>query len=324
MTAIVAGDIKRYRSAVNNDTNSNGGRMTAAEVVDLTGYLWPEAEDAERLAGSTKWRKLHHKVANADNKTLTSSKLILNKPLPGDDRIYLAIGTATDVQGGLSNPALYGAGILHTGVNANATSLVVEVENGAVVIFRDADTIRIHDANQGEWATISGTPSVNGNLVTITLAAGTANAYSATTSWVSSAIVIGDIASTITTPVVTSSAGTVTAAQFLPNNIGAVAQNLTFTFSSSSAFTCTGDTLGTIGTGNISGTFAPTNPDWSVPYFSLPAAFWGGTWAANDTVTMTLSPAAVAVWEKHVIPAGAASISASDNIRELILYGQSA
>ena len=81
-----------------------------------------------------------------------------------------------------------------------------------------------------------------------------------------------------------------------------------------SDFAVAGDTLGSVGSGNIASNFAPTNPDFGAPYFTLPSAIWGGAWASGETFTFQTHPAALPLWLKRVVPAGAASILKSSSV----------
>lgn len=319
--ALSGSDIKRFRATTNDDTGSNGGRMTAVEVADITGILWPSAADAERAAGSTKYRKLFHANHNADDEAAYNVRFVLDEPTTGDDALYLFPGTATDTQSGISSPDLFGAGLLDAGVLVNDTEIDVAVEDGAVIIFRDTEQIRIKDGAAEEWATISGTPSVVGDIVTITLAAGLANAWSSGAQ-VSSAIEVSDLTPTVTNKVVTSAAGTFDETDITLDNKGTIYDTWTLTFSDATNFSAAGSFKGAVGSGVIGSTFAPNNADYSQPYFSIPAAAWGGTFANGDTVVFVTHPAAAGIWEKRVIPAGAAS--KKDNTRTIVAYFEGA
>ena len=88
------------------------------------------------------------------------------------------------------------------------------------------------------------------------------------------------------------------------------------------AFTCTGSATGAVSGGAIGGDFAPNNPDFGKPYFTLRTAGWGGTWAADETMIFTTVPAAEPLWFKQVVPA-AASIVAGNSF-EIAIDGQTA
>lgn len=328
-------DVKTYYPATRNDTSSNGGRMTAnACATGGTETVWPHASASELTAGSNKYRKLFHKIENSDNSAFPNFRVFLAGPTPGDDHLFIFEGTQTDTQDDLTGSEdLYGAGTLDTNVSASATEIIVTVEDWSnYPIFRDGDLIAISDGyySSGVWqtetklefATISGAPSPSGNDITLTLAAGLANAYTAGQCSIASVVEVGDLDASVGTLVVTSSAGTCSGASITPSNKGAVEQSVTLTFTSATAFDAVGDTLGSLGSGNVSSNFAPTNSDFGVPYFTIASAAWGGTFQAGDTVVIPLHPAAAGIWERRVIPAGASSVASF--ARQIYLYGESA
>lgn len=316
-------ELKVYRASVNDDTNSNGGRMTTTlEADNLYNSVWKNITGAQRSAGATQYRKFAYKADNAENLSMIDVRLGLEFPTAGADRLYCFPGTQTDIQSGIGTPNLYGAAKLDANVLAGATSITALLEDPAAIIFRAGALLRISDmasvfsGGNEEFVRISGTPSIVGSVATITLATPLANGYSASSTHIASLIEFGDIAAGVVgTPTVTSAAGTFDKTKLTVQNIGGLYQTLTFTFSSATAFSCSGDTLGSLGTGTISGTFAPTNPAFGSAYFSLPSSAWGGTWANGDTVVATITPCSVMWWEKRVVPAGAGTIPTQTTYR---------
>ncbi len=316
-------ELKVYRAAVNDDTNSNGGRMTTTlEADNLYNSVWKNITGAQRATGATQYRKFAYKADNAENLAMLDVRLGLEFPTSGADRLYCFPGTQTDIQNGISSPNLYGAAKLHANVAAAATSITVLLEDPATIIFRNGGLLRISDmasvsgSGNEEFARISGTPSIVGSVATITLATALANGYSASSAYAASLIEFGDIAAGVVgTPTVNSPAGSFDKTKLTVQNIGGLYQVLTFTFISATAFACSGDTLGSLGSGTISGTFAPTNPAFGSAYFSLLSSAWGGTFAAGDTVVATITPCSVMWWEKRVVPAGAGTIPTQTTYR---------
>lgn len=328
--AIVASELAVYKAAINDDTGSNGGVMSATEAVDGASDIWPAVGLSERTAGSTKYRKSFYKNSNATDTVLQNALLGLWAPTPGDDELYLISADQNNSQSSLTgSEPLYGAGRLNAPAAANDTVITVLVEDGATIIFRDTEKIRISNMSDPEdaggteeFATISGTPVVAGEVVTITLSSGLLNAYGTSDTYIASMIEVGEVKSTVTVPVVTSASGTVDEAQLGLHNIGGIEQAWTATFTSGTAYDLVGTTVGAVGSGATGASFAPLNGDFGTAYLTLAAAFWAGTWLAGDTVSFTTSPAAVPVFEKRVIPAGADS-SAGNN-RKILLWGESA
>lgn len=328
---ILSSEVKFYNPQVRDDSASNGGRMTASENVDnVANNVWPHVDEAERTAGSDKYRKLFTKLNNANDEPLYDVRQYLAKPTPGDDLLFLFAGTQTDTQGDLTGSEnLYGAGTLDTSLSGGESSIDVLVEDWAnYPIFRDGDEIVIwkgadsEDPDAYEFLTLSGAPSAVGNVVTLTLAGTVGGAYTAGSAWVASTLSRGTVQAMLGTVAVTSGAGTLDDAQIVPHNLGAVEDTITLTFTSSTAFDAVGAVLGSLGSGSVLSNWEPTNPNTGTGYLLIPSAAWGGTFVAGDTVSIPLHPAALPHWERRVVPAGAAVIAAFT--RDLILYSATA
>ena len=342
--AIQASEIKWYKSALVNDTAGNGGNMSADEIVDgVKNNVWPDVPQAERVAGSLKYRKTFIKVANADNLTLIAPRVFIETRTPGDDSVVLCAGTQTDTQlQAVAYTRFYGASDLDLDADVGDSVLVVNVEDGADLsgdeIFKDGDLIRISDKasvdavdGDTEFLRLASSNAVawNGNQATLTLDTGVslASAYLAANTKVASVIEASDINASFSGWSESSVAGTYdeVVSPLVADHIGTVEQNWTITFTSATDFSCTGDILGTVGSGSIGGgAFAPNNPDFNRPYFTLADGSppWGGTWAAADTLIFSSHPAAVAIWEKRTVPAGADSFSGNKVV--VAITGESA
>jgi len=77
--------------------------------------------------------------------------------------------------------------------------------------------------------------------------------------------------------------GTTTGAIAVTQDAGPVTDKFTVVFTSATAFNVFGDATGTVGSGTVSTEFAPDNG--GDPYFTIPANFFSGTWAANQIAT---------------------------------------
>ncbi len=315
--AIVGSELVYYASAVVNDTGSNGGRISANEVVSgSSNSFWPNVPESALSAGVTQWRKGFVRVDNAANETASTLRVGLWRPTPGDDELYLALGTQTNIQSAFGSPNLYGCGKLNTSEVVGSNQFEVLVEDGAVVIFRDGDTIRISNetalgtGGTAEIHTISGTPSVSGDVVTITISGYLANDYSNANTYVSSLIGTTGLAGTTTGKSVTSAAGTFAEGYMTVGNIGSIYQVLTFTFTSATAFTVSSDAGISLPGGTTDATWAPTNVSKGASYCSVPPSCWGGTFANGDTLAITTVPPSLPILEKRVVPAGATAFGA--------------
>ncbi|MBF0213055.1 MAG: hypothetical protein HQM00_05745 [Magnetococcales bacterium] len=334
--AIINTDLTVRKSVTVNDTTSNGGKMGLAASVVTTGSknnVWPDIPEAERVAGSTRWRKLFIRIAPAVTTLASETRVFLEKHTPGDDTIVLAwAGNRNDSQTDTQAEAddyttFFGGGDLDANASAGASSITVEVEPGNAssghAIFHNGDLIRI--SNKASQSAETGTEeflrlhastgvSWSGNVATLTFASGVTleNAYTTSEGTrVQSVIEVGDVQPTIT-GWTESGSGTFNEATYpvTGSSKGTVEDTWTLTFTSATAFTVTGAATGSVGSGNISGDFSPTNTDASAPYFTISLLGWGGTWTTGDTVSWSTHPSAFGIWLKRVVPAGAASTSA--------------
>lgn len=67
-------------------------------------------------------------------------------------------------------------------------------------------------------------------------------------------------------------------------NQAAVTERWAIVFQNTTVFRLIGEHLGVIAEGNIAADFTPINPAEGLPYFTLPAAGWGGGWAAGNVL----------------------------------------
>ncbi|MBF0628681.1 MAG: hypothetical protein HQL91_10750 [Magnetococcales bacterium] len=341
--AIQSSEIQWYLPQTVHDGPGNGGPLSARAIPDgVKNNVWPDVSQSERETGSTKYRKTFIKIANDDDLALIAPRIFIETQTPGDDSVVLMAGTQTDTQiDALDYTRFYGAGTLDSSLASGDATFDVNVEPGnegsGHAIFQDGDLIRISDKTSvnaidghTEFLRLAASNAVswNGTLATLTLEEGVTVGfdYAALETRVASVLETADIAATISDWHESSLAGTYDESQYpvLGDNIGTIEQNWTLTFTSATQFTCAGHSVGSVGTGSIYNTFAPVNPDFDQPYFTLAggAPPWGGTWAAGQTITWTTHPAAVALWEKRTVPAGANSRSGNKVV--VAISGESA
>jgi len=323
-------DLKCYLPATVNNLATNGGRMSATAVTSgVVQNVWPHVQKAERTSGSKKYRKLFCKVADDSDGTLIAPQYWLDDVTAGDDWFTFFVGTMTDVMSDITGWATgadterkYGIGSLKSDVTAATKTIVLDLEDtslisGDDVIFVVGDTIRITDmvdptseTGNEEFHEIDAI-SVSGTEMTITTVDNIENGY--TTGNNGRAMTVyepGDVECTFGTPVITSSAGTsdFTTYPLVGDNIAAIEQTITITFTDATNFTAASDVSGVSLTSGAKGTdWTPQNSDFSKPYLTLPADALTGTYAQNDTIVIACHPAAIAIWEKRVVPALAAS-----------------
>lgn len=312
-------EVKWYRSKSVSDLSSNGGRMSSSEsVTNVKNNIFPDVPQAERTAGSLKYRKMFIKFANDADLAASLVKVFVEKLTQGGDSITIFPGTQTDIQSGIGSPRLYGCGTLNANVSAGASTMTVMTEGVALGIFVNGDVIRISDkadilsAGNEEYVTINAAVTYGGDIATISFTPVLAAGYTtASATRVESTYSAGTVLGSCTAPNVTSAAGTYNNGGFpvILDHIGTVYELITLTFTSGTAFNASGDSLGSLGSGVIGSNFAPNNPDFSKPYFTVPSGAWGGTFLAGDTVTFTTTPAAIPVWYRRDVPASTGSQS---------------
>jgi hypothetical protein len=330
--SIVAAELKWYKSKVITNTNTNGGIMSINEVVDgVKNNIFPDVSQAERLAGIIRYRKVFAKLVNAANEILINPGFHIKNFTPAQDRVELFMGTHTDVQGDITGSEQhFGAGSLTTDVSAGSTTFAMTLEDSSQNIFEPTgNTVWIGNNNNSEYHT-NVSASQSGDQVTLTLDTGSqlANNYTVADETVVSSVIYGVLTELkpVIDPVTATSIGTGdyddTTNPVEGDNIGSVEDTFTLTFTSSTDFDCVGAVTGSVGSGNISSDFAPTNTDFSTPLFTLLSAGWIGSWAAGDTLTIPTHPASQGIWCKQTVPAGTNSFS-GDNFK-LRFGGESA
>lgn len=320
--SIERNDIKYYKSVTFNDTVSNGGRRSNTQLTSgSSNQLFPVITSAERAAGSTKLRKIFAQIESVQELPLIDAKVYIENPTPAGDIVVFHAGTQTDAQSALTGTErLYGCGWLNADVLAGATSLDIDVEDGTLEIFKDGDLIRvsnksnIDDVTAGtteEFAVISGVPVVVGNVVTVTLAAGLANAYNGAVTRISSVYNPGTIDTSFQDVLVSSASGAWDNANYplVLTSKSTIDQIWTLTVISASQVSISGNSVGNLGNFSLLSDIAPTNPAYSAPYFRLPVAGLSGSFAINDTITFKTNPESIPLWFKRIIPAGIGSFT---------------
>lgn len=321
--SISSNEIVVRRSANVSATAANGGRMIASNTPLISGVknnIWPDVNESERTNGSTTYRKVFLHIANDDDLTLVQARAFIETPTPGDDSVTMFVGTFTDTQANITGTERrYGCGYLNTNAGIGANTLQVLTEGASLGIFQAGDKIRVSDkatvssaiGNEQVLTIATGGVSYAGNIATLTTVETLNFAFSSASTRVASMLNAGDVAGTVASFSKTSASGTTDTVNnpIKVDSIAGIEQNWTITFSSSTAFSCSGDTVGAVGSGNVSSAFQPTNSNFAKPYFVIPAAFWGGSFQAGDVVSFTTHPCAIPVWLRRAIPAGANSLT---------------
>jgi hypothetical protein len=85
-------------------------------------------------------------------------------------------------------------------------------------------------------------------------------------------------------------------APILTTNRGAIRERWRVEFTSVTAFRVIGETVGQVGTGEITLDCAPINPATGAPYFTLQAAGWSAGWNVGNQVRFNTEAAARPIW----------------------------
>lgn len=330
--AIQDSELLWYRSKVFNDDANNGGAFSYSLIEsNQSNNVWPNIFKMERVMGSTKYRKVYGKVHSVSNEVLFNSQFWVDTLTPGDDWVVIfsgaSIATQTDITG---NERCYGCGKLNTDIAAASATMLVDLENsslkvsGSDPIFAPNDIIRITDkvdpASAGneefhQIDTVVDVPSLN--RVTITTKSPLKNSYTAASTRIMSVLDMGNLSGSVSNIVPTGSGTLNTSANPITvTNMGSTSENWTLTFVDATHIDIVGSESGAVASNVIiTSDIAPTNPN--VPtktFFNLPAAAFSGTWTAGNTITFTTTAPIAAIWEKRIVPAGAASINNSTTV----------
>jgi hypothetical protein len=312
-----------WRKSVNiSDTIAaqNGGRMSISTsiVSGVKNNLFPDASQAQRVAGATHYRKQFLHIGGTG--AMLSSKVFLDKYTPGTDYALIYAGTQNDTQDALTSRA-YGVAKLKSGtsITATDTEAVFTVENitayTSATPFRAGDAVRLADKTVGgstgnEEFLIIDEVTYNQSDITISFTTEIVNSYANTTDNVilSTLIEDADIEPYADDLDVTSDTGAMTLDNVQLINTGTIEQNWTLTFTSATAYTLTGDTVLTGGmSGTISSDFTVVSA--GITYLKILSTAFSGTFAEGDSVTFSTHPSAIPIWLKRIIPAGTATLA---------------
>jgi hypothetical protein len=330
--AILESELVFYPPEENSSASTNGGRPdeTSSSPSGQYNNTWPNVFSDERDLGSNLLRKKFIKIENTSDLALQITKMFFHKPTDGDDYVKMFAGTMRNTQGDLSSPREYGTSVLKTSVSSGTTIVVTIEDSSETGLFQDGDLIVLHNkvnptdvAGTREFLTITGSPVYVGDEVTITTVESVANSYVADAAYVSSVVEFGTIQTAYDNLVVTSSSGTFddTTYPITLNNMGCIEQTWTITFNAGgTTFTCSGDTVGAVESGNITEDYEPSNPN-TYNYFTIEFEAFGGTFAQDETIVFQTHPAMIPLWQRRVVPAGSSSQSTND--ATLVIVGES-
>jgi len=157
----------------------------------------------------------------------------------------------------------------------------------------------------------------------ISLVGGISRAYDPADTWVSSALIFGDLGSRVhhqfsqatwTNEWKDERIGNNTTAQYNSllypiqvDNKNSIRERWALIFTSSTGFNIVGEVSGVIGTGSTSTDCTPINPTTGEPYFIVLAAGWGSGWATNNVLRFNTDAAHAPIWVARTTISGAAT-----------------
>lgn len=148
--------------------------------------------------------------------------------------------------------------------------------------------------------------------------------YPAASSYVSSALVVGDVfaraynfieQSTWTSVWSDVLIGSEPIANFnetqdpiVVTNAGAVTERWAIIFTNTTSFRVVGESVGEIATGNTGSNCAPLNPATGVPYFTIPATGWGNGWSTGNVYRFNTAACGTPIWVVRTVLQGPATL----------------
>lgn len=285
------------QSAITSQSSSNGGRFTRT-----TSPLSLLTQKVSAIAVPHSDRFVKRFIYNETETTEENVAVSLGFPqVSAETAVYLAAATQRDTQLTLAPARYYGIGKLTAGVSIGASVLSVQFPAGsaALNVVMAGDKLVLRSPVSGgsradtelEHATVDAVTWLV-DVATITLTA-TITKNWAIYATVASAITAATVSATLDNAVKTNCV--IDHTQIVLTNAATVEQTFTLTFTSATAFTATGDTLGALASGDKASLYAPLNPDTNTPLFSIPAVAWTSA-TTGATFVFQTHPAAIPFW----------------------------
>ncbi|MEP6587136.1 MAG: hypothetical protein ABJA84_00060 [Polaromonas sp.] len=212
-----------------------------------------------------------------------------------------------------------------TGATVDTTKYTADLDAGTITFPVESDLTglaqpfavehRIEDLVVCSVADISGKLTFTRSLT---------HDYPANTSFVSSALLFGDVFARVYNPIEQATwtgvwsdvlIGSAPTANFneviavpTTTNRGAIAEQWALIFANTTAFRIVGRSVGEIGTGNTATDCSPLNPATNVPYFTIPALGWGSGWAAGNVYRFNTAACGAPLWVVRTVLQGPATL----------------
>lgn len=323
--SIASAEIALYYAKQRDQTTpeSNGGRPSSSPITsNVEGNIWPSVTSAQRETGQTRCEKVFFKNRNAADDKGLEAWVALAGHNASDEFEWIVPADQDDLQSDLAGTERkYSAGLLSADAAAGASTIGITLDNPALIdAWQDGDAIIIY-SNQSspaattgtkETNTISGAPTLSGSVLTITLITPLVNAHAIA----QNACCCGKASSPVDFAprfdgVLQSGTGSydITTYPIELGNLGTIRQKWMLTYLGSSGMAeLSGDTLGSLGSYNITSDIAPINADSGTAYLTIKAGGHGAAHVSGDTLVFDTYEAAIGFFWFKETPAGAAEM----------------
>ena len=307
-----------------SDDDSCGGRISFNAITSgAPQCVFPHVFRLKRQAGNEAYpdcRKVFYRNCNPSNEAGYAPGTFLFRPNPSEAWVYKVIGTQRNTRGQLTGSEdRYGSGLLAGDQGVGETVLLVNVKHADLLpCFAVGRPLRIAskllaDSTTGtEEEFIPTAVTASGLQLTITIPApGLANDYLAGATVFS--VYYPGTELKCTSDNYSESGGTLFDDATYPvegDNLGTAEQTWTLTRISDTQFSCVGDTITGLATGNIGADYAPVNDATGTPYFTLRAAAWlASTLPSGYSLSFQTHPGVVPVFEFRTLAANCPSLA---------------
>jgi hypothetical protein len=323
---ILTSDVKWKSSLTVNDTPANGGRMVQTVIASgVKNNLFPDVPKAERDAGSVKYRKVFIDVGNIDNHALVDARVFVDVPTNGQDGVHILAATFSDTQSDINGTYKeYAAATVSESTTNDTTNIKVTLDVAGSQPFAIGDHVRITTRTAVDAAgfegyfTLTAVSYTGADSATLTINNPVGAILPELGARVANLIMLSEVKAGHVNLVKTSASGHFDADFLTIYSLGAVHQTVSLTFTSETAYSVQGDVSGVIGNGTVGAAFEPLNPATSTEMMRIEPQAWSGTWAAGDSLTFEMRPAAIPLWYKRIVPAGATEVAGNNVVVGLI------
>ena len=279
------------KSLITSQLSSNGGRFTFD--YQTSGNICKEL--TEKITTPYHERLIKSFLHNDADTPETNIALALKNPVAGAYSHFLATGTQRDTQATFAPTRYHSIGYLSGNAMIGEINLAVQFPTGAddLEVVQAGDTLTLTSADRSVTKNVMVAAAYFDAGIAYIQLSDPVDTNFLSNSLVSSAITTTSITATLSNVIKTDCV--IDETQIELSNNGTVEQSFTLTFTSATAFTVTGDVIGSLPAGDISTQYAPLNPATNAPYLTIPATAWTSA-TTSATLTFDTHPAALPFW----------------------------